>query len=247
VSILIVTWGAMRIYRTHLLKEEAIKSAVEMQDAADRAHDELQESHEFQDDLVRAVHQHNLATLDLISRYLEPTGTAELTKSKILGHIKAMELLEKCYYFQESMLMADVHSYVDSLIDHLLQTAKIDPSTITTINITTSELLPADVASPAAVILYELLENAFLHAFSADSAANFIEVRGEIIQSQHNKQTLLLTVSDDGLGFPSETRGESESYVGLQVVHSLAESMNGNVTIFDTDGSQITVSLPFTD
>ncbi|MEP5322378.1 triple tyrosine motif-containing protein, partial [Marinobacter alexandrii] len=247
VSFLITVWIAMRLYRAHLLKEEAVRNAIEMQDAADNAHDQLQDSHEFQDDLVRAVHQHNLATLDLISSYLKPTGRTEVTTSKVLGHIKAMELLENCYYFQNSMLMADIHKYVDSLIPHLLQTTSADPTTITTINLTTSELLPAQAASPAAVILYELLENAFLHAFPGESIANFIEVRGELIHSNESESTLALSVSDDGTknnGFG--VSGASEG-TGLAVVSSLARSMGGDVTISQEEGSLVQVSLLLAD
>ncbi|MEP5567065.1 MAG: triple tyrosine motif-containing protein [Halioglobus sp.] len=247
VSILIVIWIAMRLYRAHLLKEEAVRNAIEMQDAADNAHDQLQDSHEFQDDLVRAVHQHNLATLDLISSYLKPTGRTEVTTSKVLGHIKAMELLENCYYFQNSMLMADIHKYVDSLIPHLLRTTSVDPATITTINLTTSELLPAQAASPAAVILYELLENAFLHAFPEGSVANFIEVGGELIHSNDSRSTLVLSVSDDGTKGSGFGAQGANGGTGLDVVSSLARSMGGDVAISQEQGSKVQASLPLAD
>ena len=247
VSSLIFIWTAMRLYRAHLLKEEAVKNAREMQDAADIAHDQLQDSQEFQDDLVRAVHQHNLATLDLISSYLKPVGTAEVSNSKILGHLKAMELLEKSYYFQDSMLMADIHKYVDSLIHYLLQTTPIDTATITTINLTTSELLPANAASPAAVILYELLENSFLHAFSQQSAANFIELRGELIHSDEGAKSLLLTVSDDGTVDGALGGADAKTSTGLKVVSSLAKSMDGEVIISQEDGTNIQVTLLLND
>ncbi len=242
--LLIAIWGAMRIYREHLLKEEAIKNAGEMLDAADRARDDLQESHELQDNLVRAVHQHNVATLDLVGKYLGPAEVAGESRPKVLGQLKAMELLEKCFYFQGGLLMADVHTYVDSLTNYLLDLTPVDPAKITTINLTTSELLPATIASPAAVILYELLENSLLHAFTDDRAAQFIEIDAKVDRSMHDQRILLLSVSDDGIGLSATQSERSQNKAGLQIVRSLADSMGGAVTISQNDGSQFHVSLP---
>ncbi|MBT3412269.1 MAG: hypothetical protein HN430_16395, partial [Halieaceae bacterium] len=242
--LLIAIWGAMRIYREHLLKEEAIKNAGEMLDAADRARDDLQESHELQDNLVRAVHQHNVATLDLVGKYLCPAGVAGESRPKVLGQLKAMELLEKCFYFQGDLLMADVHTYVDSLTNYLLDLTPVDPANITTINLTTSELLPATIASPAAVILYELLENSLLHAFTDDRAAQFIEIDAKVDRSMHDQRILLLSVSDDGVGLSATQSERSQNKAGLQIVRSLADSMGGAVTVSQNDGSQFHVTLP---
>ena len=242
--LLIAIWGAMRIYREHLLKEEAIKNVGEMLDAADRARDDLQESHELQDNLVRAVHQHNVATLDLVGKYLGPAEVAGESRPKVLGQLKAMELLEKCFYFQGGLLMADVHTYVDSLTNYLLDLTPVDPAKITTINLTTSELLPATIASPAAVILYELLENSLLHAFTDDRAAQFIEIDAKVDRSMHDQRILLLSVSDDGVGLSATQSERSQNKAGLQIVRSLADSMGGAVTVSQNDGSQFHVSLP---
>ncbi|MDG1387976.1 MAG: triple tyrosine motif-containing protein, partial [Halioglobus sp.] len=242
--LLIAIWGAMRIYREHLLKEEAIKNAGEMLDAADRARDDLQESHELQDNLVRAVHQHNVATLDLVGKYLGSAEVAGESRPKVLGQLKAMELLEKCFYFQGGLLMADVHTYVDSLTNYLLDLTPVDPAKITTINLTTSELLPATIASPAAVILYELLENSLSHAFTDDRAAQFIEIDAKVDRSMHDQRILLLSVSDDGVGLSATQSERSHNKAGLQIVRSLADSMGGAVTISQNDGSQFHVSLP---
>ncbi|MEH6585279.1 MAG: triple tyrosine motif-containing protein [Halioglobus sp.] len=243
---LALIWGVMRVYRSHLLKEEALRFAVEMQDSADRAQDDLQDSQEFHNELIRAVHKHNLDTLELIGRCLESSDKGQ-ANPRIRGHLKAMELLEGCYYFQGGMLMANLSTYVDSLTNHLLQSTPVDPVTITTINLTTSELLPARIASPAAVILYELFENALLHAFSTDSAANFIEFRADINHLSHSERTLILSVADDGMGWSPDSLAPSSQSMGLKIVDALAQSLGGAINVTHDNGSQISLELPLTD
>ena len=241
---LTLIWGGMRAYRAHLLKEEALRFAVEMQDSADRAQDDLQDSQEFHNELIRAVHKHNLETLELIGRCLETSENGQ-ANPRIRGHLKAMELLEGCYYFQGGMLMADLHAYVDCLTSHLLQSTRVDPVTITTINLTTSDLLPARIASPAAVILYELLENALLHAFSRDSTANFIEFRADIHHQSQSESSLILSVADDGRGWSPDSLPPSSQSMGLTIVEALAQSLAGTINVTHDNGSQISLKLPF--
>ncbi|WP_165954163.1 triple tyrosine motif-containing protein [Seongchinamella unica] len=240
-----ILWMMMRTYRSHLLKEEALRIAQEMHDAADRAQDDLQESQEYQDELVSAVSQHNLATLDLISKCLEDIECNDSSQVKILGHIKALELLEKCYFFQDGELVADMHSYVDGLTNYLLTQTTVDPATITTINRVTRETLAAHVASPLAVILYELLHNAMAHAFGPASSANFIEISLNIVREPAEDPILDLIVADDGVGDRSAV-GDSRSGSGLEVVGSLAASLGARYNTRTNNGNGYTAQLRLT-
>ena len=236
-------WVIMRVYRNHLLKEEALRIAQQMHDAADQAQDDLQENQEYQDELVRAVSQHNLATLELISQCFGEGVSEESSPAKVLGHIKALELLEKSYFFEENSLVADMHAYVDGLINFLLTQTDVDPSTITTINRVTSETLPARIASPLAIIIYELLHNTLAHAFSADSLSNFVEVSLEISRDSSDLPTLALVVSDDGIGIPASPAKENHVGSGLRVVRELAEVLGADCTIISEGGHKTQINL----
>ncbi|WP_239017177.1 two-component regulator propeller domain-containing protein [Seongchinamella sediminis] len=224
---ILMVWMIMRTYRSHLLKEEALRIAQEMHDAADQAQDDLQESHEYQDELVRAVSQHNLATLDLISQCLGDLNVEESGRAKLQGHIKALELLEQCYFFQEGQLEADMHTYVDGITNYLLAEATVDPATITSINRVTRETLPAHVASPLAVILYELLHNSMVHAFSPASHANFVETSIDVVREAGADPLLILVVADDGTG-DNRAEGKIQGGSGRKVIQSLAAAMGAS-------------------
>jgi ligand-binding sensor domain-containing protein/two-component sensor histidine kinase len=236
-------WAVMRIYRNHLLKEEALRIAQQMHDAADQAHDDLQENQEYQDELVRAVSQHNLATLELISQCFEESGGEDSSPTKVLGHIKALELLEKSYFFEENSLVADMHAYVDGLINLLLTQIDIDPAKITTINRVTRETLPARIASPLAIIIYELLHNSLTHAFPANTVSNFVEVSLDISRDSADLPTLALTVADDGVGVPVLQADGANVRTGLRVVRELSRALDPEYTMMSDNGSKTRITL----
>jgi ligand-binding sensor domain-containing protein/two-component sensor histidine kinase len=237
-------WGGLRFYRANLLKEAALKLADEMQDTADRAQDDLQESQDLQDELVRAVYQHNLTTLELIGKCIAASVDGGDSHPKLMDHLKAMELLEESYYFQGGQLMADLRSYVDRLSNHLLPQSTVAAATITTINLTTSEMLPARIASPVAIILYELVANALEHAFSSDVAAHYLEIKASLHYDQDDS-FLSLSVADDGIGLPGAfTLGQSSDLSGLFVVKSLVDSLSGTIQLSTSGETRFDVSLP---
>lgn len=237
-------WAGMRFYRANLLKEAALKLADEMQDTADRAQDDLQESQDIQDELVRAVYQHNLTTLELIGKCIAASADGGDSNPKLMDHLKAMELLEQSYYFQGGQLMADLRSYVDRLSNHLLPQANVAAAKITTINLTTSEMLPARIASPVAVILYELVANALEHAFAPDVAAHYLEIKASLHYDNENS-FLSISVADNGIGLPEKfTLGQSSDLSGLFVVKSLVDSLSGTIQFSTSGETRFDVSLP---
>jgi two-component sensor histidine kinase len=80
--------------------------------------------------------------------------------------------------------------------------------------------LPAEVATPLALVVSELVQNALEHAF--DSGGGQIEVALD-----RGVRDLRLTVSDDGAGVPAGWRLESDANLGLRIAVTLVESELG--------------------
>src|SRR6202044_3737429 len=85
-------------------------------------------------------------------------------------------------------------------------------------------MLPAPVATPLAMVLTELLQNALQHGFgsSARSADGIIEVVAARAPEQ-----LTVTVSDTGAGLPPGFDLENTTSLGLQIVRTLVEGELG--------------------
>jgi two-component sensor histidine kinase len=82
--------------------------------------------------------------------------------------------------------------------------------------------LPAEVATPLAMILTELVQNAVEHA-----GATVIEVRVE-----RDDRQLSLVVQDDGAGLPAGFDLAQSPRLGLQIVRTLVESeLQGTLSV----------------
>jgi two-component sensor histidine kinase len=80
--------------------------------------------------------------------------------------------------------------------------------------------LPAEVATPLALVLAELLQNAVEHAFRESGGS--VEVRFE-----RRGDRLLATVADNGTGLPDEFDVTRSTRLGLQIVRTLVMSELG--------------------
>jgi two-component system, sensor histidine kinase PdtaS len=113
-------------------------------------------------------------------------------------------------------------------------------------------MLPATVATPLAMVLTELLQNALQHGFgsaprsdwgSADADAGIIEVVAE-----RAPELLTVTVTDSGAGLPPGFDLENTKSLGLQIVRTLVEGeLGGRISLQPRSGGGTTavVDLPF--
>jgi two-component sensor histidine kinase len=105
-------------------------------------------------------------------------------------------------------------------------------------------LLPALVATPLALVLTELLQNALQHGLShpQDAAAGSLEV-----VAVRGPGRLTVTVSDNGTGLPDDFDLDSTASLGLQIVRTLVlTELNGRLEIEPQagGGTRVLVELP---
>src|SRR5690606_15787474 len=82
-------------------------------------------------------------------------------------------------------------------------------------------VLPADVATPLAMVLNELLLNAVEHGFTGREDGDEL---GEVVISAHRfRRQLHVTVADNGKGLPEGFSLDSADRLGLQIVRTLAQ------------------------
>ncbi len=80
--------------------------------------------------------------------------------------------------------------------------------------------LPAEIATPLAMVLTELLQNALEHAFPEGSAGS-----GELaVRVQRLVGRLCLTVEDNGVGLHEDFDLDTSTSLGLSIVRTLVES-----------------------
>jgi two-component system, sensor histidine kinase PdtaS len=104
--------------------------------------------------------------------------------------------------------------------------------------------LSAAVATPLALVLTELMQNALQHGLSGpgQSASGFLEVT-----ARRRPGLLTVTVVDNGAGLPPAFDLESASSLGLQIVRTLVlTELDGRLEIAPRDGggTRVLVELP---
>lgn len=105
-------------------------------------------------------------------------------------------------------------------------------------------LLPAAVASPLALVLTELLQNALQHGLSqpGPGAAGYLEVA-----AKREPGRLTVTVTDNGVGLPGDFDLDSTQSLGLQIVRTLVlTELGGQLQIdpHEDGGTRVLVELP---
>jgi two-component sensor histidine kinase len=84
-------------------------------------------------------------------------------------------------------------------------------------------VLSAEVATPLAMVLNELLLNAVEHGFPVGEGSDSDEM-GEVVISAHRfRRQLHVSVADNGKGLPDDFVFDSADRLGLQIVRSLAQ------------------------
>jgi two-component sensor histidine kinase len=96
--------------------------------------------------------------------------------------------------------------------------------------------LGADISTPLAVTLAELLQNAIEHAFPEGRSGTV----GVDVSS--DEREVLLIVWDDGVGMSSEPLEGAR--LGLQILRSLVEELGGRIEISANGGTRVEVKVP---
>ncbi len=109
--------------------------------------------------------------------------------------------------------------------------------------------LPATVATPLAVILTELLQNAAEHAFPGAAGPGAVVAGDEPLRVhvslKRNDSELLVQVRDNGKGLPPGFSIEETTSLGLSIVRDLVRTqLNGRIEMHTDGGTIVNVIVP---
>ena len=250
--VLVAVWSAHRTYRSYAIDRKAIQLSRERYEAEERADDDMQEQLEIQDDIVKSAYQHNLGTLSLIADFVcsqaskdQDDGSAQQIPAN-MKRIAALANLEECLFYHAGGPAADLKKYTEIVLSHLLAYAPVNPETIVTVNEIPATLVPAVLASPLSIVIYEVLENSIQHAFVENAPANYIQIS---LTSERNEQRTgdlwTLTVRDSGIGMPTGIPNLEGGSTGLAIVHKVITKLHGAVNISSEGGTTVQITLPY--
>ncbi|HEX2064051.1 MAG TPA: histidine kinase dimerization/phosphoacceptor domain -containing protein, partial [Acidimicrobiales bacterium] len=105
--------------------------------------------------------------------------------------------------------------------------------------------LPAELATPLAVVLTELLQNAVEHAFPDPDQPAIAGDQRVDVRLVNDGTTLTVQVHDNGRGLPEGFSVETTSSLGLSIVRDLVTGQLGGTIAMHTDGGTlVTLEMP---
>ena len=160
---------------------------------------------------------------------------------EIQNRAKAVELINEKLYQSEDFAMIDFAKYIRDLTDYLFDFYLVD-SNLINLEMTIEGIpLDIDVAIPCGLIINELATNSLKHAFTADNSHEIVN-KGKIqIKFHSNDEKTILTVADNGVGFPESFELEYAETSGLRLVNKLVKQLNGEIELNTNGGAEFKI------
>ena len=199
----------------------------------------------MQDALLKEVHhrvKNNLqvisSLLSLQSEYATDQHVLEMFKES-QHRVESMALVHERLYRADDSRRIDMADYTHTLASHLFVSYgnRAEPITLA-LNVEDNLTLGIDTAIPCGLIIHELVTNALKHAFSDGRKG---EVRLSMAVNDAGQYTLV--VSDNGIGFPTDLDFRNTESLGLQLVTTLTEQLEGTIALESNGGTTFTIAF----
>lgn len=160
--------------------------------------------------------------LNLQSSYVSDEYALTLLKES-QNRIKTMAYIHESLYQNKSFTSVNFSDYVKTLVNNIVQTYSYSADKIQLELNIEPIMLSLDSSIPAGLIINELITNAIKHAFPL-GRPGLITFN---LRCQNN--FVILELKDNGVGFAEGVDFENSHSLGLQLVNTLTEQIEGQI------------------
>lgn len=193
--------------------------------------------------LLKEIHHRVKNNLQIISSLLslQAHSIQDPNVRKMFGEcqhrIRSMAMVHEQLYRSKNLGSVDAKNYLENLLtqcrsSHAMKAdiqTKIDVDAIT---------FGIDTAIPYGLLVNEIVTNAIKHAFPERK-------KGEILVSLREKNNVItLIIKDDGIGLPQTIDMTEINTLGLSLVTSLVDQLNGELTVERGHGTVFRIIFP---
>lgn len=202
--------------------------------------EKIKESLEEKELLLRELHhrvKNNLqiisSLINLQSKNIKDKDDLEIFRES-QSRVKSMAIIHENLYNSKDFANIEFKPYIRSLIGYLFTYYSSD-SVEVEIDVDDGIVLNLDTSVPCGLIINELVTNSIKHAFKGLKS-------GKIRIALHsNDGCYTLIVEDNGIGIPEGTSIERSEKLGLQLVMSLVEQLEGKFEFEGSDGAMFKI------
>ncbi|HZI51979.1 MAG TPA: histidine kinase dimerization/phosphoacceptor domain -containing protein [Terriglobia bacterium] len=195
-----------------------------------RSEERIRASLKEKEVLLKEIHhrvKNNLqvisSLLNLQANQIRDKETAQVFRDS-QSRVKAMSLVHERLYQSSDLARIDFAGYVQDVTRHLLRSYQSGPRGVKLKVDVDPVSFNIDTAIPCALIINELVSNSLKYAFPNGKDGEIL-----IRLNQTDSDDLNLCISDNGIGFPHDVSWEKTDSLGLQLVRSLTDQLNGSI------------------
>lgn len=193
--------------------------------------------------LLKEVHHRVKNNLQIVSSIFNLQTAHAGSDQRVLDllrdsrdRIRSMAFIHESLYQNKEFSSVDLGRYIDGLSRNLMLSYSLSGKVGLNTDLQEVPLI-LDQAIPCGLILNELISNALKHAFPQGRPGNMF------ISLSLEGNTVSIRVGDDGIGVPPDFNMETHGNLGLELVRTLAEQLDGNVRM--TGGPGVSYLLTF--
>lgn len=194
--------------------------------------------------LLKEVHHRVKNNLQIISSILnlqtsfsnDPKVNEILKESQ--NRVKSMAYLHESLYQNKNFTFINFSDYLINLSKNLVHSYYFSAGSVD-LDIDVDKVdLNIDQAIPCGLIVNELLTNAVKYAFPDEGKSNRISIK----VTEHNGG-VEITVSDNGIGLPNDFDVNKTNSLGLQLVSTLTEQLDGKLSVLSDNGAKFIINF----
>lgn len=157
----------------------------------------------------------------------------------------SMSLIHEELYRGEGTDTLDFSAYLQRLAENLFQTYSLRSKNLSLLmNLEENAFFNMDIAVPLGIIVNELVSNSLKHAFTEEEKG---EIRIKLCREEKNDEIqeslFSLTISDNGKGIPENMELERLDSLGLQLVSTLVDQLDGRMEIKQKQGTEFRITF----
>ena len=188
--------------------------------------------------LLREIHhrvKNNMqiisSLLNLQTTYVDDEEAVNVLKES-QNRVKSMAIIHENLYQSKDLTSINFVDYIQSLVLNLFYSYNIDEKQVKATLKIEDISLNIETAVPCGLIISELISNSLKYAFPN-------KINGEIIISLRSKEdNYHLCIYDNGIGLPEDINFNNIKTLGLLLVNSLTEQIDGKLTIHREHGTR---------
>ncbi len=215
--------------------------------------EQIQQSLKEKEALLKEIHhriKNNLqiisSLLGLQSDYVKGRDSLRLIH-ECQSRISAIAMIHEQLYQSKNLREVKMSDYINNLT-HKLMIVYGNGEYPVDVRIKADDVnVNVDTAIPCGLIINELFSNCLKHAFEfPDENNGGIKKRGEISVEIHSdsQKNLVLSVKDNGIGFPKNIDFRDTDTLGLQLVCTLTDQLNGTIELLSQNGTTFNIRFP---